>query len=130
MNPIMNSARSAPLKSSSDSDDLGVPQSDIRRLPSSLGMAVDSLFDDTGVQSTVATPILDDPALSCPSETVFLHNDFGHSAASCIAELLDGLHDTIGEPLLTAYTAVKRHEAEHFKDAMLDSERQMLWHRY
>lgn len=52
------------------------------------------------------------------------------SAASCVAELVSGLHETIGEPLLTAYTAVKRHEAEHFRDATLDSERQMLWHRY
>ena len=48
----------------------------------------------------------------------------------CTADLVDGLHETIGEPLLTAYTAVKRHEAEHFRDATLDSERQMLWHRY
>jgi maleate cis-trans isomerase len=51
-------------------------------------------------------------------------------AALRTAELVEGLHGTIGEPLLTAYTAVKRHEAEHFRDATLDSERRMLWHRY
>jgi glutamine synthetase len=47
-----------------------------------------------------------------------------------LPDLVAGLHDTIGEPLLTAYTTVKRHEAEHFRNATLATERQTLWHRY
>lgn len=46
------------------------------------------------------------------------------------ADLAAGLRDTIGGPLLMAYTAVKRHEAQQFKFAPLARERQNLWHRY
>jgi hypothetical protein len=65
---IMQLCRTAPFIPSFDYDDLGMLQNDIRRLPSSLGMAVDSLFDDTGVQSTVAVAVRDHPILSCPGD--------------------------------------------------------------
>ena len=68
--PNMRACCVASFSSSCDADDLGTLQNGIRRLPSSLGMAVDSLFDDTGVQLTAAVPLHDHVALSCPSDTV------------------------------------------------------------
>jgi Glutamine synthetase, catalytic domain len=66
--PIVQLCHCAPLSCSSDFDDLCIPQTDIRRLPSSLGMAVDSLFDDTGVQFTVAMAVRAHAALRCSSD--------------------------------------------------------------
>lgn len=46
------------------------------------------------------------------------------------ADLVAGLKSTIGAPLLTAYTAIKRSEAAYFKDASPAHELETLWHRY
>jgi hypothetical protein len=111
-------------------------QRDIRLLPRALDAAVKSLFADkgaVGASSSIFDPNSARPCTLLCDVLTTLHawtKPWQYTAAICIADLVAGLHETIGEPLLTAYTAVKQHEAEYFKPATLATERQMLWNRY
>lgn len=58
-------------------------------------------------------------SLTAAVDTLFIDKD-----------LVAGLHETLGEPLLTAYTAVKQFEASYWRDKSLAEECNSLWNRF